>query len=379
MPERPVRILELRTVRGTGGGPEKTILLGTARTDATRYAITVCYIRDERDPVFQVDERAQSLPVNYVEVRERHSLDPRIWPRLKALVRAERIDIVHAHDYKTDLLAWQMGRRLGIIPLATAHGWTGHSRRERLLYYPGDRWVLARCAHVIAVSSDIRDRLIHAGASPGNVTVILNAIDPIAFHRVRARHADARRQFDLAPSDFVVGAVGRLEPQKGFHLLISSFARLLQSVPAAHLVIAGDGSLRAALQAHIERLGLRQRCRLLGHVDDVPLLHHALDLFVQASNYEGTPNAVLEAMALESPIVATDAGGTAEIARHGIEALIVPFDDEQALTAALLEAIRDTDATAERARAARRRVETELSFDTRLRKVEAIYDRLAAR
>jgi glycosyltransferase involved in cell wall biosynthesis len=86
---------------------------------------------------------------------------------------------------------------------------------------------------------------------------------------------------------------------------------------------------------------------------------------------------VLEAMALESPVVATDAGGTAEIARDGREALIVPFRDEAALTSALLDAIGNAEARHERVRAARRRVETELSFETRMRKVEAIYDALA--
>jgi len=377
--EGPIRVLELRTVRGTGGGPEKTILLGTARTDPARYAITVCYIRDERDPIFHVDERAQGLPVNYVEVRERNSFDPRIWPRLKALVQSEAIDIIHSHDYKTDLLAWCLARSPGVVALATAHGWTGHSTRERLIYYPGDRWVLARFPHVIAVSSEIRTRLVSAGADPANVTVVLNAIDPVKFYRERSRESEARQRFGLASSDFIVGAVGRLEPQKDFHLLITSFQHLLESVPAARLVIAGDGSLRGSLQAHIDMLGLQERCRLLGHVDDVPLLHHAFDLYVQSSHYEGTPNAVLEAMALESPIVATDAGGTAEVARHGIEGLIVPVKDEQALTTALLAAIGDKEAMTSRVCAARRRVETELSFDTRLRKVEALYDALAVR
>ncbi len=376
MRDRPLRILELRTVWGTGGGPEKTILLGTARTDPSRYAITVCYIRDERDSTFFVDERAHGLPVKYVEVKERNSFDPGIWHKLKALVDAERIDIVHAHDYKTDLLAWLMSRRRGTIALATAHDWTGHSTRERLIYYPGDRWVLARHAHVIAVSSDIRNRLIEAGADPANVTVVLNAIDPQAFHRDRTRTAEARQRFGLAPSDYVVGAVGRLEPQKDFHLLVTCFADVLRAMPAARLVIAGDGSLRSSLQAHIDTLGLQNSCRLLGQVNDVSLLHHTFDLYVQSSNYEGTPNAVLEAMALESPIVDTDAGGTAEIARHGIEGLIVPIRNQPALTAALLEAMRDAEPTATRVRAARRRVETELSFDARLRKVEAIYDKL---
>lgn len=377
MPDRPLRILELRTVRGTGGGPEKTILLGTARTDPSRYAITVCYIRDERDPVFHIDRRAQSLPVDYVEVRERHSFDPRIWPQLRDLVTSRGIDIVHAHDYKTDLLAWMLGRSTAVIPMATAHGWTGHSARERYLYYPADRRILSRLSHVVAVSSDIRQRLLASGAAPDRVTVVLNAIDPVRFVRDRSRQPAARARFGIDPDQRVLGAVGRLEPQKDFAGLIDAFAVLAREAPDLQLVIAGDGSLRSSLQDQINRLGLQQRCRLLGHVDDVPLLHHAFDVFVQSSIYEGTPNAVLEAMALETPIVATDAGGTAELARDGLEGVIVPFANTEALTDALVRVLSDTDATRARVRAARLRVETELSFDTRLRRVEAVYDRLA--
>jgi glycosyltransferase involved in cell wall biosynthesis len=376
-PRRPLRILELRTVRGTGGGPEKTILLGTARTDPEQYAITLCYIRDERDPVFHIDRRAQDLPIDYVEVRERHSMDRRIWPRLVALVKERRIDIVHAHDYKTDFLAWLLGRQTGIIPLATAHGWTGHTPRERYLYYPADRRILARLPRVIAVSSEIRQTLLQAGAAADRVTVVLNGIDPAAFARRHGQEPEARGRFGFAPDDLVIGSVGRLEPQKDFPLLIDAFAAIAAERPRARLVIAGDGSLRQQLAAHIDRLGLQQRCQLLGHVDDITLLHHALDLFVQASVYEGTPNSVLEAMALETPIVATDAGGTAELARDGQEALIVPFKNRAALTGALLAALDNREATRARATAARRRVETESSFDTRRRRVEDIYDQLA--
>jgi glycosyltransferase involved in cell wall biosynthesis len=379
LPESPLRVLELRTVRGTGGGPEKTILLGTARTDPARYAVTVCYIRDERDPIFQVDHRARELPVDYVEVRERHSFDSRIWKQLLQLVAARQIEIVHSHEYKTDLLAWLMGRRCQIVPLATAHGWTGHSARERYVYYPADRRLLARFPHVVAVSSEIRDTLVRAGARPQNVTVVLNAIDPIAFKRDPAKVPAARSQFGMSPDDFVLGAVGRLEPQKNFTGLIAVFAQVAKKMPHARLLIAGDGSLRSNLQRQIDELDLGDRCRLLGQVNDVALLHHTFDLFVQSSVYEGTPNAVLEAMALESSIVATNAGGTAELARDGIEALIVPAGDAAALERALLAAIGDTAQNRQRAVAARRRVETELSFDSRLRRVERIYDDLARR
>ena len=72
MPELRINVLELRSVRGTGGGPEKTILLGASRTDRGRFAVTVCYIRDRRDPVFAIDQIAMRTGIDYVEVRERH-------------------------------------------------------------------------------------------------------------------------------------------------------------------------------------------------------------------------------------------------------------------------------------------------------------------
>ena len=372
----PIRILELRSVRGTGGGPEKTILLGTARTDPRRFAITVCYLRDARDDVFGIDAKAAALPVDYTEILEKHSIDPSIWPRLRQLVRTRAIDIVHAHDYKTDLLAWLLSKVENCAALATVHGWTGHTPRERWLYYPLDKKILARFPRLIAVSTDVRNDLVRHGAPPGNVVTVLNGIDHEAFRRDRAVEPASRRALDVRDDEVVIGAVGRLEPQKRFDVLIDAFADIHRSRPNVRLLIAGDGSLRNVLAAQIAARGLSDVCRLLGHRSDIAGLHHAFDLFVQSSTYEGTPNAVLEAMALETPVVATDAGGTAEICRDEIDGLIVPFGDRQALTRAIEAVLANPAATKTRAASARRRVETDLSFETRMRAIEAVYEEL---
>lgn len=372
---QPVRVLELRSVRGTGGGPEKTILHGAAQAGPD-IKVTVCYLRDDRDPVFAVDRRA-SASVDYVEVRERHSLDPSIWRPLRRLVRERRIDVVHAHEYKTDVLAWLLSRSTGAAPLATAHGWTGHTRRERLMYYPADKRVLGRFPVVIAVSSEVKADLVAHGCRPDRVRVLLNGIDHQVFRRDRALVPEARGRFGLADGQIAIGAVGRLEPQKRFDLLIAAFAALRETHPSAQLLIAGDGSRKQNLQAEIEARGLGSCCRLPGQVDDVPLFHHALDVFVQSSDYEGTPNAVLEAMALETPIVATDVGGTTELVTDGREGLIVPPGNVAAIVTAINCVLSDGNAARVRVAAARRRVETDLSFEHRLRELEAIYRELA--
>jgi len=369
-------VLELRSVRGTGGGPEKTILFGAARHDAERFAITVCYLRDLRDDVFGIDDRARRLNLDYVEVRERHSFDPRIWTGLVALARERRFDVIHGHDHKTNLVAWLLARRTGAIALATSHGWTGQSLRERWLYYPIDRWVLRRLPRVVAVSSDVRRALVAAGADASRITVLLNGIDPEAFRRDGGTRERMRRELGFSPTDRVIGAVGRLERQKRFDLLLEAFAAVRSSRPDLRLVIVGDGSLRGDLEAHAARLGIAEACRFLGHRLDIADLHNAFDLFVQSSEYEGTPNAVLEAMAMETPIVATDVGGTSELALAEIHGLIVPCRDVAALAAAIGSALNDPDAARARARAARARVEGDLSFAERTRRLEAIYDEL---
>ena len=372
-----LNILELRSVRGTGGGPEKTILLGTARADRTRFAVTVCYLRDLRDSIFGIDEHARQLHIDYLEVHERHSFDPRIWGRLAAVVRERRIDIVHSHDYKTDLLSLLLARRIGIMPLATAHGWTGQTARERYLYYPAGKRLLARFPRVIAVSSDIRRELVRHGCREDRVRVILNAIDPDAFQRENGRREAIRQTIGLGPGDVVLGAVGRLERQKRFDLLLEAFAPLSRSRPDLRLAIVGDGSLRSDLTAKAAALGLGRTCLLLGHRLDVADLHHAFDCFVQSSEYEGTPNAVLEAMAMRTPIVATDVGGTRELATHGVHGILVAPGDVPGLSAAIRQVLDDPAAAAARSNEARHRIEHDLSFQARTRRLEGIYEELA--
>src|SRR3954452_24450550 len=230
-----------------------------------------------------------------------------------------------------------------------------------------------------AVSSQIRGELIRCKVAPARVRVVLNGIDPVAFRRDRSADAEARLALGVSPDQIVVGAIGRLEPQKRFDLLIRACAGLRERWPALRLLIAGDGSQRAALESLAATLMPGGACRLLGHRPDVSALHHGFNVFAQSSDYEGTPNAVLEAMALENAVVATSAGGTSEIIEDGVHGLIVPCGDVAGLAHAIDRSLRHPKATAGRVAHARLRVETTLSFDARVDAVERIYAELAIR
>jgi glycosyltransferase involved in cell wall biosynthesis len=374
---KPVRVLELRSATGAGGGPEKTIIAGAAMHDPRQFAVTVCYLRNQSDEDHSIEARAAAAGVDFVEIDERHSLDPAPWGALRQLVRDRDIDIVHAHDHKSDLLALCLAKAERVVPLSTAHGWTGHSRRERFVYYPADRRLLAWFPHVVAVSSEIRTRLVDAGAHPARVSTLLNGVDHRAFRREADRREATRRALGLTADDVVIGSLGRLEPQKRFDILIDVCAALAPTHPNMKLLIAGDGSLAEDLRTQAARL-MPAGCRLLGHRADVADVMSAFDLFVQSSDYEGTPNAVLEAMAVETPVVATMAGGTAELITNEVHGLLVRRGSRGALRTAIERALADPGAARDRAEAARRRVEQELSFEQRMKRLEAIYDRMYA-
>jgi glycosyltransferase involved in cell wall biosynthesis len=365
----PIRILELRSVRGTGGGPEKTILIGSARSDPRRFQITVCYLRDGSDEAFQIGTNARQLGLDYVELCERHSLDVRIWPQLVDLIRDRRIDIVHAHDYKTDFLALLLARYTRIVPIATVHGWIWNTRRERI-YNRLDLEVLRRFPAVITVSGAIRRQVIAGGSAPDRVHHIVNGVDHRIYRQTAGTRDRIRGEFRIPADAPLIGAVGRLSREKRFDLLLTAAARLS---PDVHVLIVGDGPERVALQTSTSSLGMSERVRFAGARRDVPDLLQALDLYVQSSDTEGIPNAVLEAMSTSVAVVATDVGGTSELIANGIHGLLVLPDRRDLLENAIQQALTDGVLRARMAAAARQRVEQELSFEARMAKVESLY------
>jgi glycosyltransferase involved in cell wall biosynthesis len=310
---------------------------------------------------------------------ERGSFDPSIWAPLRRLVAERNIDIIHGHDYKTDLLTWLLAKRTRRVALSTAHGWAGLSPREQRIYYPANKRLLARFPRVIAVSSRIRDELLRHGADPERVSVVLNGIDPTRYRRDEARVSQARSAVGLRPSDIALVTVGRLEAVKRFDLLIQAFSDVHRARPDCRLFIAGEGSERQALEAERDRHNLGEHCVFLGHIGDPTDLYHAADLFVQSADSEGTPNAVLEAMAFGVPVVATDAGGTREVLRDAIDGIIVPTGRVETLAAALRMVLANPMEARMRVKSARHRIETDLAFETRMRRVEAIYEELIGR
>jgi glycosyltransferase involved in cell wall biosynthesis len=375
--DAPARVLALRSIDGPGGGAEAVLLRTAARLNRRRVQMTVCGIYRCGDEAYDFDRRAAEVNLDYCGIAQKSILARGVLAAIRQVVRDRQVAVVDAQDYKAALFAFLLARSEGIVPVATLHGWTGHHWRERLLYYPAEKLLARSFPMAIAVSSEIQDALLRWGGRRDRIQVLLNGVDAAEFRRTADAASRIRSSLGIGPEDVVLGAVGRLERQKRFDLLLETAAILLSRRPQLRLLLVGEGSLRGGLQAQARRLGIDHRCRFLGNRRDMADLYQAMDVFVQTSDYEGTPTVLLEAMALEVPVVATAAGGTGELLEHGVHGLLVPRRDPLATAAAVEHTLANREATARRVAAARRRVENDLSIDARTRKLEQLYGTLA--
>jgi glycosyltransferase involved in cell wall biosynthesis len=300
-------------------------------------------------------------------------------PGLRTIVRAPALaehfarlapDVVHSHSGVWEKAA-RAARHAGVARVVhTVHGlhdtepWHGPLLK---------RWGARHTDWVVAVSEPLREYLVErVGLDAARVRVLINGIHTDEF-RPGAHAGALRDRLGIGPDAPLVGTVARIAPIKNHAMLISSFARVLEQRPDAHLAIVGDGPVRPALEAQIASLGLADRVHLPGMMTGLAPVYRDLDLFVLSSLAEGTSISMLEAMATGCGIVATRVGGNTDLLDGGACGTLVPSDDASAMADALVALL---DAPAERRRlgaAARARVLAHFSEAAMLDGYEALY------
>jgi glycosyltransferase involved in cell wall biosynthesis len=258
----------------------------------------------------QGSELARRAARDGVAVREvpwSMGLDPRAWWRLVMETREFRPDIIHAHNsHALSLALWAIRTRL--------RGAAPHLVVTRRVMFPVRRGsALFRADRIIAISETVRAALVAAGAVPARIALVPSGVDADEVRRAAAFPLGIRAQLDLPSATPLAANVAALEPAKDQATLIRAAAHARSLCPELHWVIAGEGKLRGDLTADVRRLGLTDRVHFIGWTDHPEALMREADVVVMSSREEGLGTAVLDALALGKPVVATSGGGLPEI------------------------------------------------------------------
>ncbi len=293
---------------------------------------------------------------------------------IAAALRRDRVDVVHNYLLRANLIG-SLAARLARIPVVLSSKRGCHERR-------GFELVSAKIAnalsHRVMVNADAVRDFVHAneGCPREKMTVIPSGVDTERFRPLPGAGFKAR--LGLPEGAPVVGIVTRLRVRKGVEEFIRAIGRVRQTHPTAHAVIVGEVDPDESLHALVHALGLESHLHLLGRRSDMPEVLSAFDVFVLSSHDEGMSNAILEAMAMEKPVVATDVGGTGEVVRHGHTGLLVPPKDPEPLARAISELLAQPGPAREFGRRGRGVVEESFSAHAMVRRMEHLYLELAA-
>lgn len=365
-------VLHARVITGSGGGPDKTMLNSPRFLKPLGYQAKCMYLRPPNDAGFQaIRDRAAHWNSPLIEVDDHGPLDWRIVPQTVDICRQENVKIWHAHDYKTNLLGLLVNRRWPMKLVSTVHGWVELTMRTRLYHFL-DRLTLPRYEKVACVSPDLLESCRKKGVRNERSCLIENAIDTEQFQRRQTR-VEAKRKLGLPDSELLIGAVGRLSPEKGFDRLIGVVKALHQKGIRPRLAIIGDGGQREELQSLITQFDLTESIQLTGFQKNPTDWYEAMDVFALSSLREGLPNVVLEAMALETPVVTTAVAGVPRLIDDNVSGAVVPIADDAALETALTRVLGDSELRSRLATAGRQVIESRYSFTARMNKIVDVY------
>jgi len=303
---------------------------------------------------------------------------PRLWRavgEIADLLQRVKATVLLCHGYKANLLGRPAARRAGVPVVAVSRGWTGESPRVRL-YETIDRWHLRCLDHVVCVSHAQARKVQHGGTPPERTTVIHNAVRlerftaPSHYGRAVLEHCFGK------PPRLIVGAAGRLSPEKGFQVLLPAAAKVLREHTNVGFVVFGEGPLRQQLTDWLAQHGLQDRIVLAGFRSDLDRLMPSFDMLVLPSYTEGLPNVVLEAMAARLPVVATAAGGTPELVEEGVTGHVTPVGDSEALAERIGAVLADEAGRRSMGNRGRERVEAHFSFASQSRQYLALIEQL---
>lgn len=367
MSER-LRVLGLVDSISSIGGAERVAASLARELDPQRFDRLLCVTRRATAPTLEAELRAAG--VTLVELERRIMLDMPAWRRLVRLLRRERVDVLHAHMFGSNVWGTVLGRVAGVpVVIAHEHGWSYRGRPLRRLI---DREVVARGADAyLAVSEYDRRQMTHVERIPAErIHVVPNGIPPL----VRAGH-DVRAELGIPAGASVIGTVCELRPEKALEVLVDAAAQL----PDVHVLIVGDGPEEAKLRARIRGAGVGERVRLLGRRNDVADVLAALDVAACCSDFEAAPLSVMEYMAAALPVVATRVGGLPDLVRDGETGVLVDPRNPGALAAAVEALLESPEQRRRLGAAGRERQRAEYDFARFVGRMEELYVELRSR
>jgi glycosyltransferase involved in cell wall biosynthesis len=366
--------MKILHIISSGGmyGAEAVILNMSRALNESSHSSSLGVFSNSANPNLQLHEAATAQGVESHLISCVGQIDRTVPPSIRELANRTDADVVHAHGYKADIYCYFALRGSGVPLVSTCHTWYDNDLTVSL-YGKADRFTLRSYAAVVAVSEDVRQRLLKAGVRKEKIHIVRNGIDLRPFDNAAPSLHNLSSQ-----SASTVGLIGRLATEKGVDIFLRAAARVLKELPATNFVVVGEGPDREQLELLIDELQIRNNLFMLGRRDDMPGVYASLDIMVSASRREGLPMAILEGMASSRPVIATAVGAVPDVIVDGSTGVLVPSENIEALASKIVTLLNNRTQRESLGAAAKKLVEQEFSAERMTADYLHIYEQAIA-
>ncbi len=285
---------------------------------------------------------ARRLGVHVETLHEKHRYDPGIFPGLVNIIKRNRVQLIDVQTYKPlalGIYARIFGKHLPMV--SWVHGFTQEDMKVRI-YGSIERLLHRFSTKVICVSDPFSRLIARSGVPAGKIEIVPNAISEDEFDE-DPNPDEIRTELGLSEKNKIVGAIGRLSPEKGHAFLIEAWLEIAGAFPDARLVIVGDGPCRGDLERRVKESGLRDSVFFTGFRKDGRRFFSIFDIMVLPSLDEGLPYVLLEAMIQKTPVAASDVGEVSRVLNNGELGLLSRPGDVGDLTSNIIDILSNPD------------------------------------
>lgn len=358
------------------GGIERVLLNLLEHIDPGIQLFPIMFTRIETRASYFI-KRVEALQIPHVviyvnESRYKHWNPFKNIREVISYLSGKQFDLIHTHGYRADLIGLAASKYFRLPIVSTCHGFISNDRKLGF-YNRLDAFLLKYFNGVIAVSERMKQELIATGVDEKKIQVITNAVLVEARSDATKIRKEIRLQLGINEEEFVFGFVGRLSEEKGVDYLLEAVKQGLMLGNPWRLVLIGDGPQRALLERTVYYSGLTDQVIFAGFQSNAATWYSAMDAFVLASLTEGTPMALLEAMANGIPAIATSVGGVPALLTNGENGLLVPSANPVKLLEAMRSLAGDPQLRARLSANAIRTIQRDHDVKNWVKKVSAVY------
>jgi glycosyltransferase involved in cell wall biosynthesis len=353
------------------GGIQQQILNIMKGYDRNVFRPVFCCLGPKKEMGEEIEKLGfNSIALNRVRY---HRFSPGIIPDIYRIIKKERIHIVRTHKYRANLYG-RIAGWLANAPVIIASLHIDYGNKDEYFGRKMANRMLARITDtIIAVSDSVKnDSVRYDRIDPSRIIVIHNGVDTLAFNP-EGTFRDISKDLSIEKEDMVIGCVGRIVHSKGLSYLLEALPEILHRYRSVKLLIVGDGSLKEDLREQARRLRILDRVIFAGRRRDIPDILSRMNVFVIPSIKEGLPNAILEAMAMGKPVVATNVGGIPEVVQHGVSGLIVPPRDVERIARSVITLIDEPGKAKNMGEKARGFIMEQYSMQSTVQKWQTLY------